>query len=428
LQEVIPVKKRIYRKIPVKSIARGRLVSEVSGGRVVFAVDVAKTDMVASVVEGDGRVVVTLAWQHPEENQAVLELLRELGAGGISVEAAMEPSGNYGDVLRHQLERAGVPVFRVSGKRTHDAAEVYDGVASLHDAKSAAIIAKLHLDGASTRWVEMPLKRRELMAAIGTMDLYQEQEQRLVHKLEAVLARHWPEVTELMELTSATLMALLARIGGPSEVAQRPEQARKLMRGMSHGLMSAEKIEAVLQSAGTTAGIGLVGEELVALKTLAEEAHRALRGFKKAKGRVEALSLENKAAQLLAPEVGKATAAVFVADVGDPREFGSTRAYVKAYGMNLKEKSSGKKKGQLRISKRGPGRARKYLWLAVLRWVQKDRVARAWYERKIARDGGLRAKAVMALMRKYAQALFHMARGTPIDSAKLFDTSRLALT
>ena len=101
-------------------------------------------------------------------------------------------------MLRHQLERVGVPVFRVSGKRTHDAAEVYDGVASLHDAKSAAIIAKLHLDGASTRWVEMPVERRELMAAIATMDLYQEQEQRLVHKLEAVLARHWPEVTELV--------------------------------------------------------------------------------------------------------------------------------------------------------------------------------------------------------------------------------------
>lgn len=131
--------------------------------------------------------------------------------------------------------------------------------------------------------------------------------------------------------------------------------------------------------------------------------HRALREFKKAKGHVEELSLANETAQLLAPEVGKATAAVLLADVGDPREFGSTRAYLKAFGMNLKEKSSGKKQGQLRITKRGPGRARKYLWLAVLRWVQKDRVARAWYERKIARDGGLRAKA---LMRKYARHCF----------------------
>lgn len=427
MQEVIPVKKRIYRKIPVKRVGAERLVSAVTGKHVVFAIDVAKTDMVASFVEGDGRVVLTVSWQHPDENEGVLGLLRELGARGISVEAVMESSGSYGDVLRHQLERQGVPVFRVSGKRTHDAAEVYDGVPSLHDAKSAAIIAKLHLDGASRRWLETPLVRRELLAAIGTMDMFQEHEQRLVHKLEAVLARHWPELPELLELTSATLMALLGRVGAPADVAQRPEEARRLMRGMSHGLMSAEKIESVLQSALTTVGLEMVAEERAALMALASEAHRALREFKKAKGRVEELSVANETAQLLAPEVGKATAAVLMADVGDPREFGSTRAYVKAFGMNLKEKSSGKKKGQLQITKRGPGRARKYLWLAVLRWVKKDGVARAWYERKIARDGGVRAKALMALMRKYAQALFHMARGAPLDSARLFDTERLAL-
>jgi hypothetical protein len=64
----------------------------------------------------------------------------------------MESSGTYGDVLRHQLLEHGVPVYRMSGTRTDDAAEVYDGVPSLHDAKSAAIIAKLHLDGVSTPW------------------------------------------------------------------------------------------------------------------------------------------------------------------------------------------------------------------------------------------------------------------------------------
>jgi hypothetical protein len=64
----------------------------------------------------------------------------------------------------------------------------------------------------------------------------------------------------------------------------------------------------------------------------------------------------------------------------------------------------------------------------VQRWVKKDPIARAWYERKSARDGGLRAKASAALMRKYVQALFHLARGAPFESARLFDTSRLALT
>ena len=80
-----------------------------------------------------------------------------------------------------------------------------------------------------------------------------------------------------------------------------------------------------------------------------------------------------------------------------------------------------------KLTKRGPSRDRQYLWLATCRWLQKDRVARAWYEAKIARDGGRRAKAVVALMRKLAKALFHVARGAPFDSTKLFDVSRLRL-
>lgn len=80
------------------------------------------------------------------------ELLSGLRRAGLLIEAVMESSGTYGDVLRHQLLEHGVPVFRVSGKRTHDAAEVYDGVPSLHDAKSAAIIAKPHIDGISAPW------------------------------------------------------------------------------------------------------------------------------------------------------------------------------------------------------------------------------------------------------------------------------------
>ena len=49
----------------------------------------------------------------------------------------MEPSGTYGDALRALFVEAGVWVYRISPKRVHDAAEIYDGVPSLHDAKAA---------------------------------------------------------------------------------------------------------------------------------------------------------------------------------------------------------------------------------------------------------------------------------------------------
>ena len=423
------MKKRTYRKRAIKDVDVTRLVSEAASGRLVVAVDVAKVDMVAALadgVPGPPRVLSTVAWRNPEENGEFIALLEAARGGGLDVQVAMEPSGTYGDVLREQVTGRGFPVFRVSGKQSYDAREVYDGVPSVHDAKSAGIIAKLHLDGQSKLWLPATDEKRRLQAAIIQMDLHHEHHLRLAHKLEGYLARHWPEVSGLLELTSATLLALLGRIGGPADVARDADAARRLMHGMSHGLMSDEKIGAVLSTATTTAGLSLLDEERTALMLMASESHRSLRAFKEAKRRVETLSA-NGPACAIAPVVGKTTAAVLVTEVGDGREFRSVGAYVKAFGLNLKERSSGKHKGQLKLTKRGSSRARQYLWLATCRWLQKDRVARAWYEAKVARDGGRRAKAVTALMRKLVKALFHVARGAPLDSTKLFDVSRLRL-
>ena len=51
----------------------------------------------------------------------------------LPIEALMEPTGNYGDPLRVLLLGHGVQAFMLSRKRVHDAAEVFDGVPSMHD-------------------------------------------------------------------------------------------------------------------------------------------------------------------------------------------------------------------------------------------------------------------------------------------------------
>lgn len=124
----------------------------------------------------------------------MLEILRGFRSAGIGVEPVMEPSGTCGDVLRYQLEQDGFPLFMVSGKRTFDAREIFDGVPSLHDAKSAAIIARLHADHLSSRLRDEGPDRRQLRAALAIMDLHQERYLQLVHRLESWLARHWPEL------------------------------------------------------------------------------------------------------------------------------------------------------------------------------------------------------------------------------------------
>ncbi|AUB82554.1 hypothetical protein THSYN_17460 [Candidatus Thiodictyon syntrophicum] len=276
----------------VKRVNWEAWASQAAGEVVVFAVDVAKEDFVGRVDLRDGAHLGRVKWRHPEQSAELLAGIGRLAAVA-PVEAVMESSGTYGDALRWQLRRLGVTVYQVSAKRVHDEAEVYDGVPSSHDAKATDIIAELHGNGHTQVWVENDAQRRGLNAQLQMLyqckGLYQQQ----LNRLEALLARHWPEAMALLGLDSATLHRLIADFGGPAQVHELERQARALMCKTGRGGLRAEKIEAVLQSAATTLGLPCVLEERQLLRWEAkrliatgEELRRIERLVEQAVGRV----------------------------------------------------------------------------------------------------------------------------------------------
>jgi len=64
----------------------------------------------------------------------------------------MEPTGTYGDSFRYHLVQSNIPVYQVGTVKSSRYSEIYDGVPSSHDAKSAAVVAHLHRDKKSTPW------------------------------------------------------------------------------------------------------------------------------------------------------------------------------------------------------------------------------------------------------------------------------------
>lgn len=420
------MRKRTYRTVDVKSVEPESLREVFAGRRLVVSVDVAKWDMVAALVDEEQTIHRTVAWRHPSETRHLLCLLQESGAA--SIEVVLEPSGTYGDALRHQFAVAGAEVYRVSPKRAHDAAEVYDGIPSWHDAKSAAVLAELHLDGRSEPWPVRSDEDREVKALVAELDLYAKQGQSLLNQLEARLACHWPELTEALDLSSASLIELVSAYGSPAACAADPSGVERLLRKVSRGAVRKDKAALVLAQAAESLGQPMIDRELGLVRCIAAELLRCRQQVTRLEREIDELCGANALLGHLRRAVGPKTAAVVVAALGDPRQYARPRSYLKALGLALKEKSSGTIKGKLRISKRGPGRCRWYLYLAVLRWIMADPIARAWYEAKVARDGGqIKGKAVVALMRKLVKALWHVAHGATLDSRKLFDLAHLGL-
>jgi transposase len=195
-----------------------------------------------------------------------------------------------------------------------------------------------------------------------------------IHRLEAALSRHWPEVLGLLALDAAVLAALIAADGDPAwSLPMRAAPTRRELRTLE--------------------------------------------------ARLERRVGNTPLLQRMRTAVGRVSAAVLVAALGSPREYPDARSYTKAMGLNLKERSSGKHKGQLKLTKRGPPVARFYLYFAALRLIARDPAVKRWYECKTSRAGVVKSKAVIALMRQLAKALWHISRGAGFDAKKLFRLS-----
>jgi len=273
------MKKHRYSAKNIKQADWKQISAQTASQRIVFGVDVAKDDFFGVLIQEDLAVSATLKWIHPQQTRELgAHLLNDVHADRLEV--VMEPSGTYGDALYRHLTGLGLPVYRVSPKRVHDAAEVYDGVPSLHDAKSAYIIGRLHLVGGSGVWEEIPEQRRNRQALIGELDLYHNQHQRNLNRLEASLNRHWPEVVRLLDLKRVSLLRLVAEYGDPSTIAARREQAQELLRHTGRAFLSGEKIGQVLDSTQESFGVPCTEGERHLLKVLAGELLRTHKQLK----------------------------------------------------------------------------------------------------------------------------------------------------
>jgi len=422
------MKKISYRSVAIEKISVAVLVGLLSGAKkLVVSIDVAKTKMMAGFGSEDGTVVRLVRFVNPCQTRAFVDLVVQTGkALGVPTEALMEPTGTYGDGLRRLLGEGGVAVWMLSPKRVHDAREVFDGVPSLHDAKSCVVMAQLHRQGGSRIYEEASEERRGFRALVDRRQVWTKPLQMHLGQLEALLSRHWPELLSTMDVWKRrTPLRLLAEYGCPAEVVAHAQEARALMRSASRRKLNEAKIAAVIDSARASIGLPVLPSERVLIAEVAQEALRLRDAIGQLDKEIEAQATLSEVTEPIAAVVGRVTAVVLVAYLGPLSEYGSAAALEKACGLNLKIKSSGNVSGRPSITKRGSPIARAYLYLAAVRMVRLDARVGAWYRSRSSYREDRKIVALVAVMRKLVRALWHVARGASFDSSKLVDVRAL---
>jgi len=420
--------KRSYGTVDVERFDAKALFPLLATGCIV-AIDVAKTKFVAAVATVAGEVVKLVKFEHPRQTGLFLEQLSILSETGHKPTVVMEPTGTYGDAVRYQCHRRGLAVHMMPPKHTHDFAEVLDGVPSMHDAKAAVVLAKLQVIKPARAWTPDSDERRDMRAWVDQRRLIGRTLAIYYGHLEAMIARHWPEAgTHIDVYRQRSWMALMKALPGPDAIAADPDGAKELLRKASRGHFDKVRLDALVAAAQTTTGVPMTGGEQEKLRAIVEQIELHVQRLAAVDNKLSELVEKNEVLRQMTTVVGPACSAAVGAMVGSPTEFANAGAFEKAMGLNLKEKSSGNVNGRLSITKRGPGEVRHLLYVAALRMLKDvSTIPRAWYRARESHKAKQSLKAVVALMRKLARALWHVGRGAPFDPRKLFDTRRLGL-
>jgi transposase len=418
--EVIPVISKAYRATRVNDVDWDRLEKGNEGVNITLGIDVGKSDLWPVCRWQTGRFERPWRVNNPAEIPTLVALIQRMSTGRKLV-VALESSGTYGDALRQALADAKTAVLRVSNKASHDYAEIFDGVPSQHDGKDAAVIAELAGLGKAQPWgYEAPSEwDQELNYWVEWMVAQRQILTSWQGRLEGLLSRHWPEATRVLKLTSVTLLRALEHYGDPKSLAADPSAVEQLSR-WGGSFLARHKAKRLVEEAKSSVGVRVGEWQRRRIQDYAREALMARQQAKGAERRLRELAVGNKVLEAQGKAIGIPTACVLWTSLGDPRKYHAAAAYRKAMGLNLKERSSGAYQGQLRISKRGSARTRKWLYFAALRLVKKSEV-RPWYEAKKARNKDDAQKVVVAVMRKLALALHHIGlKGEEFQPRRLF--------
>jgi transposase len=427
VQKVIPMSKsKPYSAVLVNRVVFDQVAHGREGRDLVVGIDVGKFDLLVVPRWADRDFGRPWRVANPCQIADLVALLLRL-ADGRNLRVALEPSGTYGDALRQALHDKGLAVLRVSPKAAHDYAEVFDGVPSQHDGKDAAVVAELAALNKAASWPYevSPSWQEELVYWVDWLDAQRRLLALWSGRLEALLARHWPEATRVLRLTKATLLRTLEYYGGPEPLAA-DVAARQRLLGWGGPWLSAEKVDRLLEGAKGSVGVRQGEVQRRQVQEYASQALAALAEVRRSKRELQVLVKGHEVLTTQARVVGSATSCALWSSVGDPRGYSCGEAYRKAMGLNLTERSSGTYQGELHISKRGNPQSRHWLYLAALRLVKKAGL-REWYQAKKARDGNRGKGALVGVMRRLALALHAVgAKGSQFEIGRLFPGKSVA--
>lgn len=338
-----------------------------------------------------------------------------------------EPTGHYWLSLAYYLVAKNYDFVLVNPMHVKKSKELDDNSPTKNDTKDARVIAQLIKDGRYSIPNLLDGIYAELREGIKLRDQLTKQLIIIEGRVQNNIDRYFPEFHDVFKVWDGkTAFFTLRAFPFPSDIRDRTPQEivaewQTVIKG-GIGIKRANKlVEVAKNSIGLKIGLRFAKKELHSLLDQYELYHQQLEELDQ-----EIAQLMDKipgAKEMIAIDgLGTTTVATFFSEIGDLMKYNHYKQIMNMAGLSLKEHSSGRFKGQTRITKRGRKKLRKALYLAIRPLVVNNSTFRALHKYYTTRSNNpLKSQqSMIALCGKLVRVLFAMGqKKCEFDGSKL---------
>ena len=354
----------------------------------ILGIDIAKDNHYGQfIVNGEYIKKPFLIKNTKESFDCLFEIIEELTEkyGTVHTLVGMEPTGHYWKNIAYYLKNRGISLCLVNPYHVNKTKELEDNSPTKNDKKDAKIIAKLIYQGQYlTCMFEEELYVNLRINSNNRQDL---KKQLITEKVRliALLDEYFPELRNLFsDVLGKSSLGILKNCPFPKDILSIGiEKVTEILKKATKNRVGIKKASLVYEAAENSIGIP------VGLDGARYRLNLIIRNLEKFQEEINAVEiLMNKylfetgySDYLLSIQgVGIVTAASFLAEIGDISKYDDYKQIQKIAGLNLKETSSGMKKGKTKISKRGRPNLRNILYQSSMIMVAKNQAFKEIYE------------------------------------------------
>jgi len=325
-----------------------------------------------------------------------------------------ESTGPYAEPLFHFLRKKDVELVQVNPVHTKRVKELTGNSPNKTDKKDPRVIADVISLGHALTLVVPEGAAAHLRRLTQARERALKQRTATINQLQDLIFVIFPEFLSIMKGISTKTASYLIRHhpSADSICAMGVEALSAKIKQISRGRLGDERAQKLVAAAKNSVGIN-EGKESILLEI--EHLNGSIENVNRFIDRLERQMADNlqhiaySGSILSIKGIGTVTAAGLVGEVADFNKFETISEVMKLAGLDLYEISSGRHRGQRRISKRGRPLMRKLLFFAAINTVKAKGIMHDKYQQMLAR-GMLKIKALVAISRKLLGLIFAVVR------------------